>query len=237
MVDLPAGSTENRVVGSLDTETALREGRRRLEPGILADANRGILYVDEINLLNDHLVDVLLDATVMGVNTVEREGVSWSHPSCFALVRTMNPEEEELRPQLLDRFGLCAEVRGTAEPEARLQVMTRRAALEDDSVGFRVTWQERENEIAKRVVAARRKLGSVAAPENVMCATVELVIETEVDGHRTDIVMLKTVKAIAARHGDGEVVREDVIQMARLVLPHRMRRKPFQSAGSAKAIR
>lgn len=142
MVDLPVGSTEDRVVGSLDMETALREGRRRFEPGILADANRGILYVDEINLLDDHLVDVLLDAAAMGVNTVEREGVSWSHPSRFVLVGTMNPEEGELRPQLLDRFGLCVEVRGMAEPEARLQVMTRRAAFEDDPVGFRAAWQE-----------------------------------------------------------------------------------------------
>ena len=156
VVDLPVGSTEDRVVGSLDMETALREGRRRFEPGILADANRGILYVDEINLLDDHLVDVLLDAAAMGVNTVEREGVSWSHPSRFVLVGTMNPEEGELRPQLLDRFGLCVEVRGMAEPEARLQVMTRRAAFEDDPVGFRAAWQERENEIAERIVAARR---------------------------------------------------------------------------------
>ena len=160
VVDLPVGSTEDRVVGSLDMETALREGRRRFEPGILADANRGILYVDEINLLDDHLVDVLLDAAAMGVNTVEREGVSWSHPSRFVLVGTMNPEEGELRPQLLDRFGLCVEVRGMAEPEARLQVMTRRAAFEDDPVGFRAAWQERENEIAERIVAARRTLTS-----------------------------------------------------------------------------
>lgn len=138
--------------------------------GILADANRGILYVDEINLLDDHIVDVLLDAAAMGVNTVEREGVSWSHPSRFVLVGTMNPEEGELRPQLLDRFGLCVEVRGMAEPEARLQVMTRRAAFEDDPVGFRAAWQERENEIAERIVTARRKLGSVAVPEDVMRA-------------------------------------------------------------------
>ena len=227
VVDLPVGSTEDRVVGSLDMETALREGRRRFEPGILADANRGILYGDEINLLDDHLVDVLLDAAAMGVNTVEREGVSWSHPSRFVLVGTMNPEEGELRPQLLDRFGLCVEVRGMAEPEARLQVMTRRAAFEDDPVGFRAAWQERENEIAERIVAARRKLGSVAVPEDVMRAIVELAIETEVDGHRADIVMLKTVKAIAAWRGDGEAAREDVMQAARLVLPHRMRRKPF----------
>ena len=189
------------------------------------------------NLLDDHLVDVLLDAAAMGVNTVEREGVSWSHPSRFVLVGTMNPEEGELRPQLLDRFGLCVEVRGMAEPEARLQVMTRRAAFEDDPVGFRAAWQERENEIAERIVAARRKLGSVAVPEDVMRAIVELAIETEVDGHRADIVMLKTVKAIAAWRGDGEAAREDVMQAARLVLPHRMRRKPFQNVGSAKAVR
>ncbi|WP_308774878.1 ATP-binding protein [uncultured Bilophila sp.] len=237
VVDLPVGSTEDRVVGSLDMETALREGRRRFEPGILADANRGILYVDEINLLDDHLVDVLLDAAAMGINTVEREGVSWSHPSRFVLVGTMNPEEGELRPQLLDRFGLCVEVRGMAEPEARLQVMTRRAAFEDDPVGFRAAWQEQEKEIAERIVAARRKLGNVAVPEDVMRAIVELAIETEVDGHRADIVMLKTVKAIAAWRGDGEATREDVMQAARLVLPHRMRRKPFQNVGSAKAVR
>ena len=179
----------------------------------------------------------MLDAAEMGVNTVEREGVSWSHPSRFVLVGTMNPEEGELRPQLLDRFGLCVEVRGMAEPEARLQVMKRRAAFEDDPVGFRAAWQERENEIAERIVAARRKLGSVAVPEDVMRAIVELAIETEVDGHRADIVMLKTVKAIAAWRGDGKAAREDVMQAARLVLPHRMRRKPFQNVGSAKAVR
>ena len=237
VVELPVNATEDRVVGTIDLEHALKEGEKKFEPGLLAKAHNNILYVDEINLLDDHLVDVLLDAAAMGVNTVEREGVSWSHPSRFVLVGTMNPEEGELRPQLLDRFGLCVEVRGMAEPEARLQVMTRRAAFEDDPVGFRAAWQERENEIAERIVAARRKLGSVAVPEDVMRAIVELAIETEVDGHRADIVMLKTVKAIAAWRGDGEAAREDVMQAARLVLPHRMRRKPFQNVGSAKAVR
>ena len=236
VVDLPVGSTEDRVVGSLDMETALREGRRRFEPGILADANRGILYVDEINLLDDHLVDVLLDAAAMGVNTVEREGISWTHPSRFVLVGTMNPEEGELRPQLLDRFGLCVEVRGMTEPEQRLQVMTRRAAFEEDPMGFCAAWEEREMELARRIVAARRQLRNVVVSENVMRAIVELAVETKVDGHRADIVMLKTVKAMTALRGDGEARKEDVIQAARLALPHRMRRTPFQNVGSAKAV-
>ena len=150
VVDLPVGSTEDRVVGSLDMETALREGRRRFEPGILADANRGILYVDEINLLDDHLVDVLLDAAAMGVNTVEREGVSWSHPSRFVLVGTMNPEEGELRPQLLDRFGLCVEVRGMAEPEARLQVINETP----DGDSIRVRDEAQAKEFLTRLLAA-----------------------------------------------------------------------------------
>ena len=236
VVDLPVGSTEDRVVGSLDMETALREGRRRFEPGILADANRGILYVDEINLLDDHLVDVLLDAAAMGVNTVEREGISWSHPSRFVLVGTMNPEEGELRPQRLDRFGLCVEVRGMTEPERRLQVMTRRAAFEEDPTGFCAAWKEREMKLAQQIVVARQQLRNVAVSENVMRTIVELAIETEVDGHRADIVMLKTVKAMAALRGDSEAHREDVMQAARLVLPHRMRRTPFQNVGSAKAV-
>lgn len=237
VVDLPVGSMEDRVVGSLDMETALHEGRRCFELGIFTDANRGILHVDEISLLDDHLVDISLDAAAVGVNTVGREGVSWLHPPRLVLAGTMNLEEEELRPQLLDRFSLCAEVRGMAKLEARLRVMTRRVASEDDPVGFRAAWQERENEIAERIAAARWKFGSVAAPEDIMHAIVELAIETEVDGHRVDIIMLRAVKVIAAWRGDGEAAGEDAMQATQLVLPHRMRREPFQNVGSAKVVR
>jgi Mg-chelatase subunit ChlI len=160
-VELPVGATEDRVVGTLDIERAIQKGERRFEPGVLAAANRGILYVDEVNLLDDHIVDVLLDAAAMGVNTVEREGISFQHPARFILVGTMNPEEGDLRPQLLDRFALCVDVRGIHNVQARMAIMERNLAFEHDARGFRAQWQDREAEKADRIEEARRLLPEV----------------------------------------------------------------------------
>jgi len=231
VVDLPVGSTEDRVAGTLDLEAAIREGKKRFEPGILAQANRAILYVDEVNLLDDHIVDVLLDAAAMGVNTVEREGVSHSHPARFVLVGTMNPEEGELRPQLLDRFGLCVEVRGMDEPEARMEVMVRRAAFEDDPESFRAAWKSEDERLSARIREAKALLPLVMVPDPILRTIVTIAIEMEVDGHRADLVMLKAAKALAALDGRDEVSEADVREAAALALPHRMRRKPFQKIG------
>ena len=231
VTELPVGASEDRVVGSLDMEAALADGRRCFEHGLLAAANRGILYVDEVNLLDDHLVDVLLDAAAMGVNTVEREGLSWSHPARFTLVGTMNPEEGELRPQLLDRFGLCVEVRGMAEPEQRMAVMARRMDFERDPAEFCEHWREKDRLLAESVMTARRLLPGVRADEACMRAVVEQAIAARVDGHRADIVMLKTANPLAALDGREEVRSEDVRKAAALALPHRMRRKPFEAVG------
>ena len=220
VTELPVGAGEDRVVGSLDMEAALADGRRRFE--------------DEVNLLDDHLVDVLLDAAAMGVNTVEREGLSWSHPARFTLVGTMNPEEGELRPQLLDRFGLCVEVRGMAEPEQRMAVMTRRMDFERDPVEFCERWQGKDRTLAESVMTARRLLSDVQADEACMRAVVEQAIAAQVDGHRADIVMLKTAKTLVALDGRREVRLEDVHKAASLVLPHRMRRKPFEAVGGTR---
>ena len=235
VTELPVGASEDRVVGSLDMEAALASGRRRFEHGLLASANRGILYVDEVNLLEDHIVDVLLDAAAMGVNTVEREGLSWSHPARFTLVGTMNPEEGELRPQLLDRFGLCVHVRGMAEPEQRMTVMKRRMDFERDPAEFCATWQEQDHKLADRIMQARRLLPLVRADEACMRRVVEHAIAAQVDGHRADIVMLKTASTLAALDGRADVACEDVDKAASLALPHRMRRNPFESVGGQSA--
>lgn len=231
VTDLPVGSTEDRVVGTLDIEQAIKKGEKRFEPGILAQANRGILYVDEVNLLDDHIVDVLLDAAAMGVNTVEREGVSYSHPAEFILVGTMNPEEGELRPQLLDRFALCANVRGSLDLEERVEVIRRRAAFESSPEAFAKEWAEEEEVVAAKIEAARTQLPSVHLPDNLLRRIASLSIEMEVDGHRADIVMMKTALTLAALDGRQEATKDDVRFAAELTLPHRMRRKPFQKVG------
>jgi Mg-chelatase subunit ChlI len=232
VTEIPIGATEDRVVGSLNLETALKTGSREFEPGLLAEAHRGILYVDEVNLLADHLVDVLLDVAAMGVNTIEREGVSWSHPSRFVLVGTMNPEEGELRPQFLDRFGLCVEVQGLYDADQRLEVVKRRVAFEEDPQVFIQSWQQEEEALAERLQAARTLLPQVTTPEPILKSLVETAIDCEVDGHRADIVMLKTCKTLAALAGRVEVVLSDLEEAARLALPHRLRRQPFQAQGS-----
>lgn len=228
VVELPINATEDRVVGTLDLEHALKHGEKRFEPGVLAEAHRGILYVDEVNLLDDHIVDVLLDSAAMGVNTVEREGVSYSHPAEFILVGTMNPEEGELRPQLLDRFGLCVAITGIADRNERVEVVKRWAQYEDDPIAFRKQWEEEESKLAKRIVNARELLPKVQISDKILTKIAQVAIEIGVDGHRADLVMMKAAKTMAAYHGRDVVSEDDVLESAELALYHRVRRKPFE---------
>ncbi|EKX61033.1 putative cobaltochelatase [Streptomyces ipomoeae] len=231
MVELPVGASEDRLVGALDIERALAEGVKAFEPGLLADAHRGILYVDEVNLLHDHLVDLLLDAAAMGASYVEREGVSVRHQARFLLVGTMNPEEGELRPQLLDRFGLTVEVAASREPEQRVEVVRRRLAYDDDPVGFAARWADEEAAVRQRIVAARELLPRVRLSDGALRQIAATCAAFEVDGMRADIVMARTATALAAWAGRTEVLAEDVRQAALLALPHRRRRNPFDAPG------
>lgn len=228
MVELPVSATEDRVVGTLDIEHALKTGERRFEPGVLAAANRGLLYVDEVNLLDDHVVDLLLDSAAMGVNFVEREGISFSHPARFILVGTMNPEEGELRPQLLDRFALCVEIKGIDDPRLRMQVLERRTQFDQDPEGFRVEWLPREQKLSEDIARARALLPQVRYQDTDLFAIAQLTSEMKVDGHRSDIIILKTALANAAFSGRTEIATEDILAAAELALPHRMKRQPFQ---------
>lgn len=231
MVELPVGASEDRLVGALDIERALAEGVKAFEPGLLADAHRGILYVDEVNLLHDHLVDLLLDAAAMGASYVEREGVSVRHAARFLLVGTMNPEEGELRPQLLDRFGLTVEVAASREPDQRVEVVRRRLAYDDDPAGFAERWAAEEAAVRARIVAARELLPSVRLGDGALRQIAATCAAFEVDGMRADIVMARTATALAAWAGRTEVLAEDVRQAALLALPHRRRRNPFDAPG------
>lgn len=231
MVELPVGASEDRLVGALDIERALAEGVKAFEPGLLADAHRGILYVDEVNLLHDHLVDLLLDAAAMGASYVEREGVSVRHAARFLLVGTMNPEEGELRPQLLDRFGLTVEVAASREPDQRVEVVRRRLAYDDDPAGFAERWADEESAVRGRIVAARKLLPSVRLGDGALRQIAATCAAFEVDGMRADIVMARTATALAAWAGRTDVLAEDVRQAALLALPHRRRRNPFDAPG------
>ncbi|MGA5797306.1 putative cobaltochelatase [Streptomyces cellulosae] len=231
MVELPVGASEDRLVGALDIERALAEGVKAFEPGLLAAAHRGILYVDEVNLLHDHLVDLLLDAAAMGASYVEREGVSVRHAARFLLVGTMNPEEGELRPQLLDRFGLTVEVSASREPDQRVEVVRRRLAYDDDPAGFAARWADEETAVRQRIVAARELLPSVRLGDGALRQIAATCAAFEVDGMRADIVMARTATALAAWAGRTDVLAEDVRQAALLALPHRRRRNPFDAPG------
>lgn len=231
LVELPVGASEDRVAGSLDIEQALTQGARAFEPGLLARAHRGILYVDEVNLLHDHLVDLLLDAAAMGTNHVEREGVSVRHAARFLLVGTMNPEEGELRPQLLDRFGLAVEVAGPADPAARATVVRRRLAYEADPHGFAHQFAEHEQELAGSIVAARKLLADVDLPDQELDRIVRACAAFDVDGLRADIVTARAARVLAAWGGRRRVDRDDVRAAALLALPHRRRRDPFDDPG------
>ncbi|MGW2066532.1 putative cobaltochelatase [Streptomyces sp. NBC_01617] len=230
-VELPVGASEDRLVGALDIERALAEGVKAFEPGLLADAHRGILYVDEVNLLHDHLVDLLLDAAAMGASYVEREGVSVRHAARFLLVGTMNPEEGELRPQLLDRFGLTVEVAASRETDQRVEVVRRRLAYDDDPAGFAARWADEEGALRERIVAARALLPQVTLGDRALRQIAATCAAFEVDGMRADIVMARTATALAAWAGRTDVLAEDVRQAALLALPHRRRRNPFDAPG------
>jgi magnesium chelatase subunit D len=228
-IELPLNATEDRLVGSLHVEKALQTGKRSLEPGLLAAANRGILYVDEVNLLEDHLVDMLLDAAASGINVIEREGVSVIHPARFILIGTMNPEEGELRPQFLDRFGLCTVVHSISDLKSREAIVRRRLAFESDPERFLREWERSEAMISNQIVRAREQLGNVAIPENLMSFTVRLAQSLQVQGHRAEITILKAARAHAAFLEKGQVENEDVAEAARLAVPHRMRSSPLDS--------
>lgn len=228
VVDLPVSATEDRVVGTLDIEKALKTGEKHFEPGILADANRNILYVDEINLLDDHVVDVILDSAAMGVNTVEREGVSFSHPAKFVLVGTMNPEEGDLRPQLLDRFGLVVDVRGETDINMRTEVVKRFLEYENDPEAFLEKWRPEQEKLCDKISSAKELVKNVSYSDDILRLAAEISMSLGVDGHRADISMIKTACANAAYEGRSSVSKEDMKLAAELVLPHRMRRKPFE---------
>lgn len=228
VIDLPISATEDRVVGTLDIEHAIKNGEKKFEPGILAYANRNILYVDEVNLLDDHVVDILLDSAAMGVNTVEREGVSFCHPAKFILVGTMNPEEGDLRPQLLDRFGMVVDVVGERETEKRVEVIKRRLKYEMDSSVFIKNYIEEQNQLTDKILNAQKMLRLVKISDKVLEMAATISIKMEVDGHRADISIIKTAMTIAAFDGRDEINNKDMIEAAELTLPHRMRRRPFE---------
>ncbi len=222
LVELPLNATEERVAGTVHLEETLRTGQRRFEPGLLAAANRGILYIDEVNLLEDHLVDLILDAAATGVHRVEREGFSLQHPSDFLLVGTMNPEEGELRPQFIDRFGLCISVKGETEPALRKEIARRRIAFEANQRRFAEEWRAEQERLSKTVAAAREFLPQVELPEELWDTIVSYAAEGGVQGHRADIVMAKCAMALAALNSRRRVAPQDVQEAARLALPHRI---------------
>ncbi|MFZ2071318.1 MAG: magnesium chelatase subunit D family protein [Halobacteriota archaeon] len=228
VIDLPLGATEDRVVGSIDVERAIKEGIKALEPGILAAANRGILYIDEVNLLDDHVADVILDSAAMAINVVEREGVSVSHPSKFILVGTMNPEEGELRPQLLDRFGLQASVESINDVEKRVEIMKHVESFDSDPQAFRARFEVRQKELSAKIEQAKQVLNEVVISDGLLEITADTCIKLGVRTHRAELVINRAAKAIAAFDGRTEVTFEDIKEAMELALPHRMRRKPFE---------
>ncbi|HWQ64789.1 MAG TPA: magnesium chelatase subunit D family protein [Methanospirillum sp.] len=228
VVNLPVGATEDRVVGTIDIESALKEGIKSLEPGILADANRGILYIDEVNLLDDHVVDLLLDAAAMGVNTVEREGISFSHPARFILIGTMNPEEGELRPQLLDRFGLQVTVETLDNPNDRIAIVRTAEEYLADPWGFSEKYQPLQNKLAQKILEAKDLLKRVLIPDDLIRKAVEICIELGVKTHRAEITIVRTARTIAAFEGHETVNSTDLKEAIELALPHRMRKRPFE---------
>ena len=231
LVELPVGASTDRLTGTLDIEKALVGGEKAFEPGLLAAAHRGILYVDEVNLLSDHLVDLLLDVAAMGVNYVEREGVSIRHPSRFILVGTMNPEEGELRPQLLDRFGITVEVSSSLDAEERVEIVRRRLLYEADPAGFAAKWRAADGEFARGVEEARDRLPATHLPEETLYRIAALCTQLGVDGLRGDLVTAKAARALAAWEGRSAVIVDDVRRAALLALSHRRRRNPFEQAG------
>jgi Mg-chelatase subunit ChlI len=226
-VNLPVSATEDRVVGTLDIEKAIQKGERHFEPGVLAAANRGLLYIDEVNLLDDHVVDLLLDSAAMGMNIVEREGISFSHPARFILVGTMNPEEGDLRPQLLDRFALAVDIRGIRDARERVQIMERRLAFDSDSEGFRERWLSKEKDLSTQIERARELLRKVTYTKRDLLSIAALSASMNVDGHRSDLVILKAAIAHAAFEERTAISERDIALAAELAFPHRIKRGPF----------
>jgi Mg-chelatase subunit ChlI len=227
-VDLPVSATEDRVVGTMDIERAIQKGERWFEPGILAAANRGLLYIDEVNLLDDHVVDILLDSAASGMNIVEREGISFAHPARFILVGTMNPEEGDLRPQLLDRFSLCVDVRGIADLRDRVAIMERNLAFESDPETFRSQWHGQELELSEEIESARDLVDTVQYSSRDLLTIAGLTTTLKVDGHRADLVILKAARAQAALEGRSALNDLDIALAAELALPHRLKHGPLQ---------
>ena len=232
VVDLPLGATEDRLVGALDLERALAQGVKAFEPGLLARAHRGYLYIDEVNLLEDHLVDLLLDVAASGENVVEREGLSVRHPSRFVLIGTGNPEEGELRPQLLDRFGLSVEVKTPTDLPARIEVVRRRDAFERDPPGFRARWAKDETKVRRRIVEARTRLATVVVPDGALERAAKLCIALGTDGLRGELTLMRAARALASFEGVSEVGDAHLRRMAPSALRHRLRRNPLDDAGS-----
>jgi magnesium chelatase subunit I len=232
MVDLPLGATEDRVCGTIDIEKALSEGVKAFEPGLLARANRGILYVDEVNLLDDHLVDVLLDSAASGWNTVEREGISIRHPARFVLVGSGNPEEGELRPQLLDRFGMHAEIHTVKEPALRVEIVEQRSQFDQDPVAFLDQHQTEQDALRYKIVYAQNRLPSVKIDHDLRVKISQVCSDLDVDGLRGDIVTNRAAKAIAALEGRTEVTLDDIRRVIGLCLRHRLRKDPLESIDS-----
>ena len=228
VINLPISATEDRVVGTLDIEHAIKTGEKKFEKGLLAQSNRNILYVDEINLLDDHIVDVLLDSAAMGVNTIEREGISYSHPAKFVLVGTMNPEEGDLRPQLLDRFGLVVDVIGERETSKRVEVIKRRLDFEAEPEKFIKKYLVEEEELKNRIENSKKRLNNIKCSDEIYELAAKISIALNVDGHRADIAVVKTAITIAAFENREEVIKEDILRAAVLALPHRMRKTPFE---------
>ncbi|WP_416668259.1 magnesium chelatase ATPase subunit I [Egbenema bharatensis] len=232
MIDLPLGATEDRVCGTIDIERALSEGVKAFEPGLLAQANRGILYVDEVNLLDDHLVDVLLDSAASGWNTVEREGISIRHPARFVLVGSGNPEEGELRPQLLDRFGLHAEIRTVKDPTLRVEIVEQRSAFDQDPDSFLTSYKTQQDELQQKLISAQNLLPSVTIDHDLKIKISQVCSELDVDGLRGDIVTNRTAKALAALEGRNEVTVDDIRRVIVMALRHRLRKDPLESIDS-----
>ena len=228
VINLPISATEDRVVGTLDIEHAIKTGEKKFEKGLLAQSNRNILYVDEINLLDDHIVDVLLDSAAMGVNTIEREGISYSHPAKFVLVGSMNPEEGDLRPQLLDRFGLVVDVIGERETSKRVEVIKRRLDFEAEPEKFIKKYLVEEEELKNRIENSKKRLNNIKCSDEIYELAAKISIALNVDGHRADIAVVKTAITIAAFENREEVIKEDILRAAVLALPHRMRKTPFE---------
>lgn len=229
-IDLPVSATEDRVVGTLDIERAIQKGEKHFEPGVLAAANRGLLYIDEVNLLDDHVVDLLLDSAAMGVNIVEREGISFSHPARFILIGTMNPEEGDLRPQLLDRFALAVEIRGIADARQRVQIMERNLKFESAPEAFYKEWHPKELELVEKIIAARDLVKNVSYTPRDLVSIAGLTSALHVDGHRGDLVILKTARAQAAFDGRSRINDLDIALAAELALPHRIKHGPFHQS-------